>query len=62
VIFAETEIVYASKTINQLHKVQKVVQGLDGKGLERVVLLPSVRTGEEADARDIANRYISSNR
>jgi acetoacetyl-CoA synthetase len=57
VIFAETEIVYAGKANNQLPKVREVVRGLNGKGLERVVLLPSIKTLKEVDivGVDIAN-------
>lgn len=60
VIFAETEIVYAGKTLDQLPKVREVARGLNGKGLEKVVLLPSIKTGKEVDILgvDIANRCV----
>ncbi|KAI0755922.1 hypothetical protein BC629DRAFT_1584604 [Irpex lacteus] len=47
-VFAETEVVYATKTINLLPKVITVVKDLQSHGLERVILLPSAKTGQEA--------------
>lgn len=58
-IFSETEVVYAGKIIDLLPKVREVVEGLGGKGLERVVLLPSIKDGSEVSAVGIENRFVA---
>ena len=58
-IFAETEVVYAAKTIDLVPKVQIVVKDLQSHGLQRVVLLPSAKTGQEASIpATIPNWYV----
>ena len=47
-VFAETEVVYAGKTIDLMPKVQQVVQDLQTHGLQRAILLPSAKSGIEA--------------
>ncbi|PSR79238.1 hypothetical protein PHLCEN_2v7096 [Hermanssonia centrifuga] len=47
-IFSETEVIYAGKTIDLMPKVSEVVQDLDSHGLQRVILLPSTKTGVDA--------------
>ena len=41
-------MVYAGKTIDLLPKISAVAKDLTTHGLEHVVLLPSVKTGDEA--------------
>ncbi|TDL24283.1 acetoacetyl-CoA synthetase [Rickenella mellea] len=44
-IFAETEVVYAGKAIDLIPKVREVAKDLISRQLERVILLPSSKTG-----------------
>lgn len=46
-VFAETEVVYSGKTINLLGKVSEVIRDLLDKGLQKAVLLPSAKTGQD---------------
>ena len=52
-IFSETEAIYAGKTFNLIPKVSKVVQGLS-KGLDYVILLPGIKSGQEV-SREVVN-------
>ncbi|KAJ3555249.1 hypothetical protein NM688_g2685 [Phlebia brevispora] len=55
-VFAETEVVYAGKTIDLMPKLTQVIKDLQGHGLQRAILLPSVRTGRNAKiAPDMRN-------
>lgn len=47
-VFAETEIEYAGKTVDLMPKVIEVVSDLQARGLQRVILLSSAKTGREA--------------
>ncbi|KAF7793992.1 hypothetical protein EIP86_005118 [Pleurotus ostreatoroseus] len=47
-VFAETEIVYAGKTIDLMPKVTQVLEDLQNHGLQRAILLPSTKSGREA--------------
>lgn len=44
-IFTETEIVYAGKTVSLVQKAVEVAQDLCTYGVERIITLPSVKTG-----------------
>lgn len=44
-IFTETEIVYAGKTVSLVQKVLEVEQDLRTSGVQRIITLPSVKTG-----------------
>ncbi|GLB37018.1 putative AMP-binding enzyme [Lyophyllum shimeji] len=46
-VFAETEVVYAGKTVNLLPKVSAVINDLADRGLQQAILLPSARTNKE---------------
>ncbi len=46
-VFAETEIVYAGKTIDLLPKIAHVTRDLRTHGWQKVVLLPGTRTGKD---------------
>ncbi|KAL0578859.1 hypothetical protein V5O48_003139 [Marasmius crinis-equi] len=46
-VFSETEVLYAGKTINLVPKATEVIAKLSEKGLRRAILLPSVITGKE---------------
>lgn len=46
-VFAETEVVYAGKTIDLMPKVTEVVRDLQSHGLQGVILLPSTKTGAQ---------------
>ncbi|KAH9948960.1 hypothetical protein B0H21DRAFT_196575 [Amylocystis lapponica] len=54
-IFSETEIVYAGKTIDMLPKIADVAKDLVSRGLQKVVLLPSVKDSRDISAPHIAN-------
>ena len=54
-VFAETEVVYAGKIIDLMPKVRKVVQDLQAHGLRRTILLPSTKTGAQANKHGIQN-------
>ncbi|KAK7043175.1 hypothetical protein VNI00_008529 [Paramarasmius palmivorus] len=54
-VFAETEVLYAGKTINLMAKVVEVVKDLNPKGLHRAILLPSTITGENAQISNLDN-------
>lgn len=56
-MFAETEVLYAGKTINLVFKVGDVARDLIDKGLLHVILLPSGRTGEELHVKAVPQRY-----
>lgn len=58
-VFAETEVVYAGKTINLLGKTSVIVRDLIDKGLRQAVLLPSVKTGKDLH-QDIPQRFVIS--
>jgi len=51
-VFAETEVFYAGKTIDLLPKVAEVIQDLSKRGLRRAILLPSTISGKELKAPD----------
>ncbi|KAF5386148.1 hypothetical protein D9615_002594 [Tricholomella constricta] len=46
-VFAETEVLYAGKTVNLLPKVSDVIHDLADKGLQQAILLASACTGKE---------------
>lgn len=46
-VFAETEVVYAGKTIDLIPKITEVVRDLQSHGLQGVILLPSAKTGKQ---------------
>ena len=46
-VFAETEVVYAVKTIDLMPKVTAVIRDLQSYGLQRAILLPSAKTGKQ---------------
>ncbi|KAI0062826.1 acetoacetate-CoA ligase [Artomyces pyxidatus] len=46
-IFSETEVVYAGKEINLVPKITEIVKDLTSKGLEHVILLPSLKDKKE---------------
>ena len=57
-MFAETEVLYAGKTVNLLPKIEDVVKDLSNAGLQRAILLPSRISGRELLIPDMSNRYI----
>lgn len=57
IILSETEVVYAGKTVDIVPKITEVARDLSSKGLERVVLLPSSKTGQLGEY-DIPNRFV----
>jgi acetoacetyl-CoA synthetase len=59
-IFSETEVVYAGKVINMVPKITEVAQDLSSKGLEHVILLPSVKTGSEATQEAVRSVFLRS--
>ncbi|KAI0339857.1 acetoacetate-CoA ligase [Trametopsis cervina] len=60
-VFAEIEVVYATKTIDLMPNVKTVVDQLWKHGLQRVILLPSAKTGKEASVPSgIPNCYTWS--
>ncbi|KZT10799.1 acetoacetate-CoA ligase [Laetiporus sulphureus 93-53] len=50
IVFSETEVTWAGKPIDLMPKVLEIAQALQSHGLQRVVLLPSARTGQEVTA------------
>ncbi|KAI0247309.1 acetoacetate-CoA ligase [Lactifluus subvellereus] len=58
-VFSETEAVYAGKTIDLIPKVTEVAEDLSSKGLEYVILLPSIKTGQEISQRVIKGISLS---
>jgi acetoacetyl-CoA synthetase len=52
--------VYAGKTIDLIPKVTEVVKDLSSKGLEHVILLPSIKTGREVSGGAIENISLRS--
>ncbi|THU96731.1 acetoacetate-CoA ligase [Dendrothele bispora CBS 962.96] len=54
-VFAETEVFYAGKTINLLPKVTEVVQDLSKRGLRRAILFPSTISGKELSSTGLNN-------
>ncbi|KAH8101086.1 acetoacetate-CoA ligase [Cristinia sonorae] len=48
-VFAETEVVYAGTTVNLIPKVSQLSKVLVGRGTGNFVLLPSTKTGRDAD-------------
>ncbi|KAI0044984.1 acetoacetate-CoA ligase [Auriscalpium vulgare] len=58
-IFSETEVSYAGKDINLVPNVLEIVKDLTSRGLARVILLPSVKTGKEA-APSVLNSITNS--
>ena len=55
IIFSESEVVWAGKSFDVVPKVAEVARALDSHGLQRVVLLPSVATGSEPSAHQLAS-------
>lgn len=51
---------YAGKTIDLIPKVTEVVKDLSSKGLEYVILLPSIKTGQEVSGGAIENIPLRS--
>ncbi|TCD70349.1 hypothetical protein EIP91_003701 [Steccherinum ochraceum] len=45
--FAETEVFYAGKTTNLIGRVAEVAQKLSSMGMQKVILLPSAKTGKD---------------
>lgn len=54
IIFSESEVVWAGKSFDVVPKVAEVAQALEAHGLQRVVLLPSVASGRELLADQLA--------
>ncbi|KAH7908735.1 acetoacetate-CoA ligase [Hygrophoropsis aurantiaca] len=55
-VFTETEIVYAGKTISLVQKAAEVEKDLRAYGLQCVITLPSVKTGQSSpEASNIPN-------
>ncbi|EEB96473.1 hypothetical protein MPER_04388 [Moniliophthora perniciosa FA553] len=54
-VFAETEVLYAGKTIDLMPKVTEVIKDLSAKGLSRAILLPSTLTGQEGPTSGLKN-------
>lgn len=60
-VFAETEVVYAGKTIDLMPKASEVVLDLQTHGLQRAILLPSAKTGRDATVPpNLPNWYVDS--
>jgi acetoacetyl-CoA synthetase len=59
-VFAETEVSYSGKTIDLLPKVSEVVGALIKKGLKRVILLPSAKSGHEISSAAIGESLTLS--
>ncbi|KAJ3486434.1 hypothetical protein NLI96_g4244 [Meripilus lineatus] len=59
-IFFETEVVYAGKTVDLLPKAIPVAQELRSLGLEKVILLPSAKTGREVQASQVPHSVTLS--
>ena len=59
-IFSETEVVYSGKTINVLPKVKEIANDLSSKGLQYVVLLPSIKTGLEVSQEVVESVLLGS--
>ncbi|KAF8197872.1 acetoacetyl-CoA synthetase [Pholiota molesta] len=53
-VFAETEVVYASKRIDLIPKIAEVVQELSSQGLKMAILLPSRVSGKELTIPDMS--------
>jgi len=53
-IFSETEAIYAGKTFKLIPKVSEVVQDLSSMGLGHVILLPSIKSGQEV-SQEVVN-------
>jgi acetoacetyl-CoA synthetase len=63
-IFSETEAVYAGKTIDMLPKIKEIASDLSSKGLQHVILLPSIKTGLEPSSEvtdGVSLRWVFSN-
>ncbi|EGN99920.1 hypothetical protein SERLA73DRAFT_51824 [Serpula lacrymans var. lacrymans S7.3] len=61
-VFIETEIVYAGKTIPLVQKASEVARDLRSYGLERLILLPSSKTGKQLpEALAIPNSITLAN-
>ena len=57
-MFAETEVLYAGKTVNLLSKIGDIVKDLSKAGLKLAILLPSRISGRELLIPDMSGRYI----
>ena len=57
-MFAETEVVYAGKTINLLPKIGDIVKDLSNMGLHRAILLPSRISRRELLIPDMSSRCV----
>jgi hypothetical protein len=57
-VFAETEVLYAGKTVNLLPKIGDVVKDLSNAGLQLAILLPSRISGLELLIPDMSSRCI----
>lgn len=57
-LFVETEVFYASKRIDLLHKVAEVIKDLSNHGLERGILLPSRISGQGLTIPDMSKRLV----
>jgi hypothetical protein len=57
-VFAETEVLYAGKTVNLLAKIGDVVKDLSNAGLQLAILLPSRISGGELLIPDMSKRCI----
>ncbi|PCH36095.1 acetoacetate-CoA ligase [Wolfiporia cocos MD-104 SS10] len=58
-VFSETEVVWVGKTVDLIPKAVAVAQALVERGLQRIILLPSAKTGDEATAADLSRVPIS---
>ncbi|TFK53772.1 acetoacetate-CoA ligase [Heliocybe sulcata] len=62
-LFFDTEVVYAGKTLTLLPKIAEVAKDLVPRGLKHVILLPSTKTGRDVqqdELEKIPNSILSS--
>ena len=57
-VFAETEVLYAGKTVNLLPKIGEIVKDLSNAGLQLAILLPSRISGRELLIPDMSRRCV----
>lgn len=57
-VFFETEVVYAGKTVNLLPNAKEVARELRSLGLQKLILLPSTKTGKDVPTSQVPNRYF----
>ncbi|KAF5355503.1 hypothetical protein D9758_006409 [Tetrapyrgos nigripes] len=59
-VFAETEVFYAGKTIDLVPKVTEIIQDLSKRGLRRAILLPSAISKKELKSLNLSNALTLS--